>query len=106
MFHTEKKEKQQLIAFECVEVKGEVLAASENEKEYQSDACDIVFIDQRNLLPFTETQKDEDKSRKDYSEDFALKMEVKVDPLEFQIQHYAYEYENFHAKLMSETLKG
>ena len=39
------------------------------------------------MLPFTKTQKDEDKSRKDSSEDFALKMEVKVDPLEFQIKH-------------------
>lgn len=30
LFHTEKKEKGQLMAFECVEVKGEVFAASEN----------------------------------------------------------------------------
>ena len=41
------------------EVKSEVFAGSENEKEYQSDACDTVFIDQRNFLPFTEIQKDE-----------------------------------------------
>ena len=31
-----------------------------------------------------------------------LELKVKIDTLEFQIQHYAYEDENYHAKLMSE----
>ena len=46
-------------------------------------------------------KKDGDKSRKDYSEDIAIKIKVKVDTLEFQIKHYACEDENYHAKLTS-----
>ena len=48
-------------------------------------------------------KKDGDKSRKDYSEDIAIKIKVKGDTLEFQIvQHYAYEDKNITPKLMSE----